>query len=176
MSQQAENLLKSQFWLCHNGKNETNIIERVSKGMGTINKIFSILDSIAFGSHYFEIALLLRRSLLISSALTNCEVWYNVSKKDIKDLSVLDRTFFLQLFSLPKTSPEECFVLKFGELDFATEIKARRLIYIQNLMTRKKEQLLSSILQAQIVSSSPGDWILQVYKDMEDLEMPQEHK
>ena len=43
-------------------------------------------------------------------------------------------------------------------------------------MTRKKEQLLSSILQAQTLSPSPGDWILQVYKDMEDLEMPQEHK
>ena len=77
-----------------NGKNDKNIKDRVSKGIGTINNIFSILESIAFGSHYFEVAMLLRRSLLLSSILNNCDVWYNVTRKDIKDISYLDRVFF----------------------------------------------------------------------------------
>ena len=54
------------------GKNTKNIKQRVSKGIGIISQIFTILENTAFGSSYFEIAFLLRESLLVNSVLFNC--------------------------------------------------------------------------------------------------------
>ena len=57
-----------------NGKNDTNIKKRTERGMGIITQIISILEEICFGPFFFEVALLLRNSLFISSILINSEV------------------------------------------------------------------------------------------------------
>ena len=72
------------------GRNMTNIKSRVSKGIGIIGQIFTILESITFGSHFFTIALLLRQSMLLNSVLVNCEAWYDLSTKELKEISQLD--------------------------------------------------------------------------------------
>ena len=46
-----------------------------NRGFGVITQIMSILTDICFGRHYFEVAIILRNSLLISSLLTNSEAW-----------------------------------------------------------------------------------------------------
>ena len=68
------------------GLNNLNIMNRVSRVNGIIAQIMNILDTVAFGPNYFKIALMLRKSLLISSVLTNCEVWFGLSDQDIKNL------------------------------------------------------------------------------------------
>ena len=62
------------------GKNIKNVKARVAKGKGIANRIISIIDGIPFGDFYFEVAMILRNSLLVSSMLSNSEAWYNVSK------------------------------------------------------------------------------------------------
>ena len=57
--------------LSADGKNTKNISERISKGLGIISQIFNLLENISFGSHVFEIAALLRNSMLINGILTN---------------------------------------------------------------------------------------------------------
>jgi hypothetical protein len=51
------------------GSNITNIKERIDKGMEIVSRIVTILDGISFGRFYFEIAAILRNSLLVSSML-----------------------------------------------------------------------------------------------------------
>ena len=46
--------------LSNDGKNTKNIKYRISKGLGVINQIFNILGNVNFGSHFFEIAMMLR--------------------------------------------------------------------------------------------------------------------
>ena len=48
---------------------------RVSKGQGIISILMEFLLDF-----FFEIAMILRSSLMISSVLFNSEAWYNVSK------------------------------------------------------------------------------------------------
>ena len=72
------------------GKNTKNIKDRVSKGIGIISNIINILDNVCFGPFYFEIAMLLRNSMLINGTLTNAEIWYNFSKAEIKEFERLD--------------------------------------------------------------------------------------
>ena len=66
--------------LSKDGKNTKNIENRISKGIGIINNIFNLLENIVFGNHYFEIALLLRESMLINGIMTNAEICQNLTK------------------------------------------------------------------------------------------------
>ena len=73
------------------GSNKTNIHSRKAKGFGIIDKIVSMLEEISFGPNYFEIAILLRSSLCISSILINSEVLYGFTLK--LKLKLLTRPF-----------------------------------------------------------------------------------
>ena len=57
--------------ISNDGKHLKNIQHRKNKALGIINQIMQILESTYFGKHYFEVALMLRSSLFISSILLN---------------------------------------------------------------------------------------------------------
>ena len=69
--------------ISNNGKNTKNIKLKLNKGQGMVNEIMTILEEIWYGKHHFEVAVLLRNALLVSSMLCNAEAWYNTSKYDI---------------------------------------------------------------------------------------------
>ena len=72
------------------GKHTTNVQARKNKGLGVITQITQILDTVIFGKYYFEVAMVLRSSLLLSSLLLNSEAWVNLSDSDIRALERTD--------------------------------------------------------------------------------------
>ena len=46
----------------------------------------NILENVTLGEHYFETAVLLRESLFLNSVLTNVEIWYGLTREDIKKI------------------------------------------------------------------------------------------
>ena len=52
-------------------RQDKNVLSRKNKSQGIINHIMEILKSVFFGKYYFEVALVLRSSLLLSSILLN---------------------------------------------------------------------------------------------------------
>ena len=154
----------------NDGKNTINIKERVTKGVGIISEIFTILENVAFGQHYFKAALLLRNSLLLSSCLYNADVWHNVSQREVAELSKLDSIFFSRLFSVPQTTVKESFFLETGAFDIETNIKIKRVLYYHSVVQRK-DQLIHLIIMTQLYRSCKGDWILQVERDFHDFKI-----
>ena len=73
-----------------NGKNLENILARKDKSKGIIKQIISILEDICFGPFYFEVALILRDSLFLSSILVNSEAWYDVTEAEVEILEQAD--------------------------------------------------------------------------------------
>ena len=69
-----------------NGTNMKNIKKRKSPGFSAVSTIMNILSSISLGHYYYEIASNLRDSLLLSALLCNSEIWYNLTKSDIKGI------------------------------------------------------------------------------------------
>ena len=65
------------------GRNIKNIKARIAKGKGIANKINTMLDAIPLGKHYFEVGILLRNSLLVSSVLFNAEAWHNLTEFEL---------------------------------------------------------------------------------------------
>ena len=65
--------------LCSDGSNLQDITMKCNRGIGTINKIQNILETMFFGPYYFEIGVTLIESMLLGSILTNIEVAYNLT-------------------------------------------------------------------------------------------------
>ena len=79
------------------GTHTKNVQNRKNKGLGKINEIMQILQSLFFGKYYFEVALVLRSSLLLSSLLMNCEAWVNLSERNIRSLEQTDEILLTKI-------------------------------------------------------------------------------
>ena len=153
------------------GRNIRNIKARVSKARGIISRILSILDGIPFGQYYFEVALILRGSLLISSLLCNSESWYNVTKTELDLLESVDLHFLRQILNVPKSTPKEMLFLEMGCLPLRHMIRKRRIMFLHYILNQDSNSMLYRFLMIQNKSRKKKDWIVQVMTDLKELEM-----
>ena len=98
------------------GKNTKNIAKRISKGIGIITEILSLLDMVSLGEHFVEIAVLFRESIFVNGILTNSEIWYDLKKTEVKELEDLDLQLLRGVFQVPFSTPQEAFHLELGIL------------------------------------------------------------
>ena len=131
------------------GKNAKNIKARVSKGLGIVSQILNIFKITTFGKHEIEIGLMLRQSMLLNGMLTNGEIWYNVTKNDIRELEKVDLILLRQLLKTPVSTPKESFYLELGIHPIGNILKQRRINYLHYLLTRETNSLLFRFFQAQ---------------------------
>ena len=59
----------------------------------------------SLGHYYFEIALILRESILVSKLVFYSEVWYNLTIKQLKKLEQVDEIYQRKILNIPKTAP-----------------------------------------------------------------------
>ena len=128
----------------------------------------NILQQISLGHHYFEIALLLKKSLFLNSVLNNVEVMYNFTKTDAEEFDKLDLILMRKILNAPVSTPKEAFYLQLGVLSPRAHIKLRRVSYLQYLLLKPRSERISKFLWVQIRSPVKGDWILTVYSDLKD--------
>ena len=151
------------------GKNTRNIQNRIAKGVGKITQIMNILNAICLGEYYMETAILLRESIFLNGILTNAEVWYNLTKEEIKQFEELDLILLRKLLNVPYSTPSEAFYLELGILPIGVIIKARRVNYLHYILTRNENEMLYTFFQTQWYNETPGDWTQQIKIDLEDL-------
>ena len=157
--------------ISNDGKNSLNIKSRVSKGLGIVSQIFNVLEQLNFGNHFIEIGLILRESMLINGILTNGEVWYNMTKGDIKELDKVDLLYLQKLLKVPKSTPREAIFLELGIQPIQSILKQRRLNYLYYLIQRNQNSMLYKFFIAQYYNPSPGDWCNQIKEDLKDTEI-----
>ena len=131
-----------------------------------------MLEVLNFGPYYFEIAMLLRESLLVNGIITNAEIWYNLSETEVKELENVDKLFFKRLLEAPGSTPMESFYLELGALPIGVIIKSRRINYLHSILSRERSGMLFKFFITQWHSPSKGDWTEQVKKDLQDFKIP----
>ena len=99
------------------------------------------LESVTLGNHYFSSAILLRESKFLNGILTNCDIWYGLTKEEIKEFEILYRTLIRKIMKTPVSTPSESLYLELGIVDIETTIKARRINYLHYLCTRKDTEI-----------------------------------
>ena len=113
--------------LSSNSKQDANIKERISRASGAAKETLQMLDDLCLGDFYFQGANILRSSLFLSSLISNCEAWVNLSAKNISDLESLDEKLLRDILSAHAKTPKELLYLETGSLPVSYVIKSRRL-------------------------------------------------
>ena len=152
-----------------NGQNLKNIKARIAKGKGIMNKIFTMLDGFHFGKQYFEVGVLLRNSLLVSSMLFNSEAWYNLTETELNLLETIDLQFLRQLLKAPKGTPKEMFFLELGCMPYREIIRERRLGFLHYILNEDKDSMVNRFFHSQLKTRKKKDWVTTVLEDLKYL-------
>ena len=67
-----------------------SVLSKQDKSIGIIKQINTMLEDLCFGLFYFEVVFILRDSLFLSSILTNCEAWYEMTNQEVEKKIVHD--------------------------------------------------------------------------------------
>ena len=153
------------------GSNQKDIDKKLSKGMGIISQVMSLLSEISLGSHYFDIALLLRETLFVNGFLTNLEVKYGLREKDLDDLENIDKILLRKILNAHSKTPIESLYLETGTLPLKTVLKSRRIMYLHHILRRKEGSLLLNFFRAQSEYPANNDWSETVKKDLKDFDI-----
>ena len=116
--------------------------------MGLVNQILTMIKTISLSKQSFQIALVLRDTILISAISTNVETWYNLSKEELSEFEIIDRSLFRRLLNMPQSTPIFAFYLELGILPVAVLIKVKQLMYLQNILKSPKNGMLYKIRKA----------------------------
>ena len=155
--------------ISNDGKHTKNIKLRRSKGIGICNEIMTILNNMFLGPYYFEVALLLRKALLLSVMLFNAETWRRLTKESIKKLEAVDLMLLRKLLQTPISSPKASLYLETGCVPLRYHIKAKRIMYLHHILTREDDALIKRVLMAQISKTTKGDWCVVVREDLDSI-------
>ena len=134
--------------------------------MGAISNILNILREISLGEYYFEIALLLRQSMFMSTTLLNSETWLGLSKENIDELEKIDQILLKRVFEAPATTSIKSLYLESGCYPIRFHIKARCIMFLYYLLNRNEDELISKIFWAQKDNPTKNDWYSTVMKDL----------
>ena len=141
------------------GRNVKNIKARIAKGKGIVNKILTMLDGIPFGKQYFEVGIILRDSLLVSSILFNSEAWYNLTSAELDLLETIDLLLLRQLLKAPKGTPKEMLFLELGCIPLREIIRERRLGFLHYILNEDPKSMVHRFFKSQMKNKTKKDWV-----------------
>jgi hypothetical protein len=130
-----------------------------------------MLEEISFGPNYFEIAILLRSSVFISSILVNSEAWYGLTLSEIEQLEIVDQALLKKILEAPSSTPSAVLYLDLGCLPIRFIIKARRIMFLHTILKQEEDSLVYRFFMAQAENPSRGDWSIQDAKDLEEVDL-----
>ena len=113
----------------------------------------------------------MREGLFINSVLVNADVWINLTKKEINELTVVDNALVRMIWECPSFTSIPVIFLELGIKPIKFYLIQRRLMYYHYLLNQSPDSLLYKCFSEQCSDPLPGDWILQVREDCKVLEI-----
>ena len=157
--------------LSADGTHTKNVQLRSNKGIGIINQIMQILETTYFGKYHFEVAMVLRDSLFLSSVLLNSEAWVNYTDKDIRILEKCDEILLSKVLEYEANTSNAIKYLDLGILPIQYEIMRRKLAFLQYLLQQDKESMIYKILKATNEDPSKNDFVQTCKKYLKSLDI-----
>ena len=118
-----------------------------------------ILESSFFGKYYFEVALVLRSSLLLSSLLLNSEAWVNLIEKDIRALEQTDEILLTKILDCDYKTSHVFKYLELGIYPLRFELMKRSIIFLQYILKQDKNSMLYKVLKATLDNPLKNDFV-----------------
>ena len=166
-------LKKEQLYLgdviSDDGKHDKNVQARQNRSLGIINQIMQILESVFFGKYYFEVALILRSSLLLSSILLNSEAWVNLTDKNIRTLEQMDEMLLSKIMGCDANTSNIFKYLELGICPVRFEIKKRKILFLHYLLQEDHSSMVYKVLQATIKNPIKNYFVQACEKYLSDI-------
>ena len=106
---------------------------------------------------------------VLSSVLTNADLWTGLRKNEVKQLEDLDSSLLRQFLGTPCTVPTEAVYLELGVLNIGTILKSKRINFLHTLLKQKENSMLYNFFLTQWKYPGPKDeWTEQVKVDLND--------
>ena len=153
------------------GRNIKNIQALVKKGIGIVKNILNMLETIPFGKFHYEVAIILRNSLLVSSILFNSEAWYNLTQAELNLIETVDIDLLRNVLKAPRSTPKEMFFLELGILPLREIIRRRRLGFLHYILQQKSDSIVYKVFETQFRNPTSKDWVTTVLNDLEEINM-----
>ena len=131
--------------------------------------VSNILNQVNLGSFYYEIAILLRESLLINGILFNIEASYGLTENDIKELEKVELILMRKILKAHSKTPNEAIYLELGVLPLKYIIMSRKVMFLHYILTRDRSELLSRFFYAQLENPAKNDWTEEVKETLKEL-------
>jgi hypothetical protein len=134
-----------------------NIQDRKNKSLGTINQIIQILQNVFFGKNYFEVAMVLRSSLLLSSLLLNSEARVNLSDTEIRKLEQTDEILLNRILGCESNTSNAFKYLELGIYPVRYEIMKRKILFLHYIL--QQEKMVYKVFQATRENPLKNDFV-----------------
>ena len=173
---ETENKKYLGVYISTNGKNKATVEDKIKKAIWTIEKINNKLDLMKLGKYYFQTALFLRQSVLLSSLLYGTEVLFGLDESDLNKLESKDRDYIRRIGRLERSAPTALLYLEMGITPVRCLIKMRRLQFLKYILEQKDSSLIKQIYKEQKTHPSQGDWSITVENNLKELNITYEEK
>ena len=137
--------------ICVSGSNKKNIETRRNQAIGSVSQIMSMIVQISLGHYYFEVG------------------WYGVTKDQYRKLEQVDEMLLMNLFQVPKSVPRLSLYIECAKLPVRFVCQARRLLYNWHILHVEESELLFKFYSAQQLKPGKNDWVRQIEKDKNEL-------
>ena len=101
----------------------------------------------------------------------NADVWTNLTKKEINQLTIVDNAMVRAIWECPSYTSVPVMFLDLGIKPIKFYIIQRRVMFYHYLLNQDEDSLLFKCFFAQCQEPLPGDWILQVKEDFKILNL-----
>jgi hypothetical protein len=156
------------------GKHEKNILSRKNKSIGIINQIMDILNTAYFGKYFFEVALVLRSSLLLSSILLNSEAWVNLTHANIRSLEQIDEQLLSRILDSEANTSNAMKYVELGLYPIRFELMKRIFLFLQYILKQEKSSMMYQVLKATWENPIKNDFVktCEEYLNILDINYP----
>ena len=155
--------------LSNDGSNSQNIKIKVNKAFGTRNVIKTLIKGLE--KYTVESGIVYFKSLLRGSMLFATEVMLNLSVKDVKLIEKSEEATLRDLVKTQCSAPRHILYLELGIVPARFVIKQRKVMYLKHILMQNESSLLKKVVNAQIKLPSKGDWISEISKTLEELDI-----
>ena len=139
------------------GSVEDTITERSGKITASCYEMKAIVEDIRMASIAgMQVAFLLWESAAVSSLLTNCESWVNMSPATTTKLEDLQYMFLRMVLTAPWGTAKPALTFETGLLPLKFHVMIRKLTFVNVIKHQSKDSLAKQVLTEQISNKWPG--------------------